>query len=114
MIELFRKKEQPQPSVVYDTYWKFASERQAIFFKRLRNEMPPWTNDTILKLFKFTNVYRATDRVSQYLIKEVIYKGDQKPVEVFFRILLFKLFNKIETWELITKNVGEIKYETYA
>lgn len=32
----------------------------------------------------------------------------------FFRILLFKLFNKIETWEAIEKHVGEITYETYS
>ena len=26
--------------------------------------------------------------------------------EVFFRTILFKLFNKIETWELLVKNFG--------
>ena len=104
---------QPQTSIVYNSYWKFAAERQSIFFKRLEETMPPWTNDNILRLFKFTNAYRAIDRVSQYLIKEVIYNGDQAPNEVLFRILLFKLFNKIDTWQSLKKVVGEIRYDTY-
>ena len=30
---------------------------------------------------------------------------------MLFRILLFKTFNKIETWNYLEKTVGEIKYE---
>jgi hypothetical protein len=56
---------------------------------------------------RFTNAYRAADRVSQYLIRDVIYEGDQDPAEVVFRILLFKLFNKIETWQLLVDEVGQ-------
>src|SRR5690606_31065663 len=56
---------------------------------------------------RFTNVYRAADRVSQYLIRDVIYTGPQDAEEMTFRILLFKLFNKIETWELLTNALGE-------
>ncbi len=59
------------------------------------------TADEILSTYKFTNAYRAADRVSQYLIREVIYHGDQSPENLFFRTLLFKIFNKIDTWELL-------------
>src|SRR5262245_15488685 len=88
---------------VYDTYWKFAFDRQEVFFKRIYGSTFPWTQDPIIAKYKFTNVYRATDRVSQHLIKEVIYKKElpAQSDEVLFRILLFKLFNKIETWELL-------------
>ncbi|NUM53519.1 MAG: hypothetical protein HUU46_07740 [Candidatus Hydrogenedentes bacterium] len=103
-----------KPTPVYDTYWKFACERQAIFFRRLRGASRPWTDDTILQQHKFTNAYRASDRVSQYLIRHVIYEGDPAPDDVVFRILLFKIFNKIETWELLTKNLGTVSLETYA
>ena len=30
---------------VYDTYWKFAVERQRVFMQRLAGEQPPWTTD---------------------------------------------------------------------
>ncbi len=59
-------------TVVYDTYWKFAVERQNIFFKRMLGNADNVTDDTILQEYKFTNAYRASDRVSQYLIKNVI------------------------------------------
>ena len=58
---------------VFDAYWYFATERQEIFFKKFHNQTPPWTSDEILSTYKFTNAYRATDRVSQYLIKNIIY-----------------------------------------
>lgn len=105
--------EPAKPSLVYDTYWRFAAERQAVFFNRWRDLPPPWTSDPILQEYKFTNAYRASDRVSQYLIREVIYGGDQSPEELFFRIILFKFFNKIETWELLKTALGSVSYRDY-
>ena len=66
--------------------------------------------------YKFTNAYRASDRVSQYLIHNVIYKEDlPKDVEnVFFMTLLFKLFNKIETWEAVESAFGKVTLEGYS
>lgn len=107
--ENFLKKLHPlKPSPVFATYWYFAAERQRILFKRLDNENAPYTSDPILQMHRFTNAYRASDRVSQYLIKEVAYKGSQSPEELFLRVLLFKIFNKIDTWEFITRTFGPI------
>lgn len=103
-----------KPTEVYDTYWKFAAERQAIFFKRFSRQPAPWTNDPILQRFKFTNAYRASDRVSQYLIQHVIYKGDQSNEEVFFRTLLFRIFNRIETWDLLTTEMDDVVCREYS
>jgi hypothetical protein len=71
------------------------------------------TADSILSSFKFTNAHRASDRVSQYLIREIAYSGEQTHDEIFFRILLFKIFNKIETWELLRATLGEICYRDF-
>lgn len=105
-----------KPSPVYDTYWRFAAERQQVFFRRLEGRPAPWTDDPILLEYKFTNAYRASDRVSQYLIRRVIYRGDLPgdPAEVVFRILLFKTFNRISTWELLEQTVGPISYADYS
>jgi hypothetical protein len=102
-----------RPSKVFDTYWRFAAERQEIFFRRIAGAPPPWTADPILGEFKFTNAYRASDRVSQYLIKRVIYAGDQNFDELVFRILVFKMFNRIETWELLEQSLGGISLAAY-
>ncbi len=100
---------------VFDSYWRFAAARQNVYFRRLNNTAPPWTTDAIISTHKFTNAYRASDRVSQYLIRQVIYRDDlpSSPREVLFRILLFKLFNKIETWELLEQEFGAITFKTY-
>ena len=102
-------------SEVYESYWRFAAERQDVFFRRARGEARPWTGNAVLTTYKFTNAYRASDRASQYLIRHVIYRADlpNSPREVFFRILLFKLFNKIETWELLERAFGSITFEDY-
>jgi thymidylate kinase len=102
-----------RPTAVYETYWRFAAERQAVFFRRLRGQRLPWTVDPILQEFKFTNAYRASDRVSQYLIRNVIYSGSQEADEVFFRTILFKVFNRIETWELLRRELDEIAHRSF-
>ncbi len=103
-----------RPTVVYDTLWRFAVKRQEVFFRKLAGCPPPWTHDPIITRYKFTNAYRASDRVSQYLIRHVIYDGDQSLEEIFFRTILFKLFNKIETWELLKQELGTLNYGDYS
>jgi hypothetical protein len=98
---------------VYETFWKFAAKRQDIYFKRLVGQDPPWTPDPILRTHRFTNAYRVLDRVTQYLISNVIYSGGHRPEDMIFRILLFKIFNKIETWELLESRLGEIAFSAY-
>lgn len=102
-----------QPTIVFDTYWRFATERQDIFFRRLNRLPPPWTADSLLQRFKFTNAYRASDRVSQFLIKRVLYEGSQEPRDVFLRTLLFKVFNRIETWKLLNDQLGQLSWRTF-
>lgn len=98
----------PRPTPVFDSYWRFASERQRIFRARLRGSRPPLTDDPVLARFKFTNAYRASDRTSQYLIRKVIYDRSRPFKDVFARVVLFKFFNRIETWELLCNAVGDI------
>ena len=61
----------------------------------------------------FCNSYRVLDKVSQYLISEVIEKGDQSAEETVFRVVLFNLFTKIETWELLQKELGPLTWKGY-
>ncbi len=102
-----------EPTSVFDTYWRFAAARQALYEARLSGEPWPWTTDPILRRHRFTNCYRAADRVSQFLIREVSYSGSQKPEEVVFRTLLFKLFNRISTWQLLRASLGELTWRNY-
>ncbi|WP_051134783.1 nucleotide kinase domain-containing protein [Ponticaulis koreensis] len=113
---VFARIEPAKASPAFDTYWRFATERQSIFFHRLSGHKQPWTSDPILLTYKFTNAYRASDRVSQFLIRDVIYRNDLPNTvdEIFFRIMLFKLFNKIETWQMLEREFGPITWEDYS
>ena len=98
---------------VFNTYWHFAAERQSVFFRRVCGANPPWTSDPILLRFRFTNPYRATDRVSQFLIRKVQAEGPQHDEALFFRTILFKIFNRIDTWQLLESVLGSITPERY-
>ncbi|WFU14400.1 nucleotide kinase domain-containing protein [Bradyrhizobium sp. CB3481] len=100
------------PTIVFDTYWRFAAERLAMYYRRLADPVGRCTDDPILSGFRFTNTYRAADRVSQYLISEVQAGADrsQDPREVFFRTILFKIFNRIETWEALEQRLGPLTW----
>ncbi len=91
---------------VFNTYWTFAARRQQVYEARLAGSPGPWTSDPVLRSHRFTNCFRAADRVSQFLIRDVAYTGSQRPDELVFRVLLFKLFNKIDTWQLLTQALG--------
>ena len=101
------------PTPVFDTYWRFAAARQAIYEARLEGRPGPWTADPILADHRFTNCFRAADRVSQYAIGQVVYRGDQDWTEVFFRTVLFKTFNRISTWELLRSRLGDVSWSQF-
>ena len=76
---------------------KLAAERQQIYHRRVAGQAAPWTTDPILGRFRFTNAYRAADRVSQDLIR-IMYEGSQLAEDVVLRTLLYRFFNKPSTW----------------
>lgn len=100
------KRSRPIPSEIYSVLWKFAFERHRIYLRRLAGKDYPWTNDPVLTEYKFTNAFRAADRVSQYLIELIYSDPDASEDTLFLRTLLFKIFNKIDTWKRIVGNLG--------
>lgn len=101
-------KQPPRPRQgIYELYWHFASERQLAFMRRVAGESQPWTVDPILQAYKFCNVYRAADRVSQYMIRGVCYHDEScNPEDRLFQITAFRTFSKIETWRSVRAFLG--------
>ena len=99
-------------SEVLPSYWHFAAERQHVYHARLRGESAPWTDDPVISRFRFTNAYRAADRVSQDLIR-IAYAGSQEPEDLVLRVLLFRFFNKPSTWRVLEDRFGEITTGTF-
>ncbi len=100
------RRSQPRPSKLYPVLWRFAVERQRIYLRRLAGESAPWTDDPVLSAYRFTNAFRAADRVSQYLIRLVYADPLASDQTLLLRTLLFKIFNRIDTWEHIVRNLG--------
>ena len=102
-------KRPPRPrQKIYDLYWYFASERQGIFQRRMVDSRGPWTADHILRTFKFCNVFRAADRVSQYMIRNVVYHEEACSTEDrLFQIVAFRTFSRIETWQRVRQFLGQ-------
>lgn len=89
---------------LFEAYWRFAAARQQIFDARWSGQPAPWTSDPILQTYKFCNTYRAVDRVTQYLLSDVIYHHDAAELsadDTFCRIVLFRLFSKPTTWRAL-------------
>jgi len=110
-ITHYTKPTKPQKSILYDSYWTFAAKRQDVFIKRLSNPLGPWTNDRVIQNNRFTNVFRASDRVSQFLI-DLQYQ-EEDPKDIFFKTMLFKIFNKIETYNYLLRELDIISYESF-
>jgi alpha-glutamyl/putrescinyl thymine pyrophosphorylase clade 1 len=104
-----------RPTPVFDTYWRFAARRQKLYYSRINGEAPPWTDDAVLREYRFTNAFRASDRVSQFLIRHVMYADNApcEPDEIVFRTLLFKMFNKVSTWNHLEKQLGQVRWADY-
>ncbi|CAE6443536.1 unnamed protein product [Rhizoctonia solani] len=95
-------------SLMLDTMFYWIHERHELFLRRFEGHPPPWTEDDILRNHRFTNVSRTYDRATQFLINRVINVGDQAHEELFFRTVLFRLFNRISTYEYLERRCGPL------
>ena len=77
----------------------FTWEREAIRLAR-EAEMPreQWTADPVLRKYKFTNIHRRHDRVTKWVIKEII-NLHLKHRDLWFALLVARLINWPPTLE---------------
>ena len=89
-------------------YFFFMQERMKLFWNKYSGESIYPVTDDVITQHRFTNVYRATDRVSQYLIKDLIYSSehDLDAESLLLNVLIFKVFNRVDTWNKIISKCG--------
>lgn len=124
-----------QPTQAFDKLIEWINERQRMCDKRSQgldysyvyhypcsldsflNYPSKWTDNPILRNNKFCNVYRFLDRSSQFFVRNVIDNPQlsKEPTEVIFRILVYTLFNKPETWTGLLDGLpdGDISWEAF-
>lgn len=86
------------------TYLDFVVERHRVWERR-RVAPGPWTDDPVLRSRKFTNVYRAIDHGSQFLIRELL-TPDLDPRDAMARCFLYRYTNLPETWQVMREGLG--------
>lgn len=93
------------PKINIDSLKRYAyyqKERTLIYFKKEIQKMDnPWTDDTILMNYKFTNTRRELDRESKYLIDVIINNADVSYDDKLLNCILFRIINKAQTMTLI-------------
>ena len=79
-------------------YW--IKERSQIRMKRKAGKNKPWTNDVILQSYRFCNVRRMDDKVSQWLLKNW-YEPNYNHKNALIACCLARHFNNTDALELI-------------
>ena len=83
----------------------FIWEREAIRLARENGHSAPWTKDRVLDKYKFTNIRRSDDRVSQWVIDKLITPNSER-ADLWFTLLIARLINWPPTLQaLIDKRV---------
>lgn len=77
-------------------------ERTSIYHKKEILNLPPfWTNDEILKKYKFVNTKRTWDRETKWLLNNVIKNNHLTYENKLLNSFLFRVINKSSTLEKI-------------
>lgn len=82
--------------------WDYINERHRIYLRRATGELKPWTNDPILRQFKFTNVFRELDRGTTWLRENFILPHwDDDPADIIFNCCWYRMFNWWKTGQIL-------------
>ena len=91
-------------------FFDFINEREEVRQRRLAGFSFPWTDDPILRAYKFTNVHRHYDRTSRELRErfyERYYNDDRR--SILMNCALYRYFG---TWEF-AEAVGWQDYDSF-
>lgn len=70
----------------------FTWEREVVRIAKENGHAFPWTADPVISKYKFTNIHRRHDRVSQWIIKEII-EPNVRDHYLWFVLLVARLIN---------------------
>jgi alpha-glutamyl/putrescinyl thymine pyrophosphorylase clade 1 len=74
----------------------FVTERWNVHVKRSKGLQPPWTDDPILRTYRFCNIRREDDRVTKWIHSNWLKPNDGDP-NVWFAMVIARLINKPES-----------------
>lgn len=93
--------------------YQFIVKRYKIHLRKDIQGLPsPWTKDSVLQEYRFTNVRREHDRETKWLIKNITSNLDLSYPDKLLNCILFRLYNKHETSELISQPIPFDEYKS--
>lgn len=82
-----------------DAYFQTARERYKIRLRRANQGPPPWTEDPVFQKYRFCNVHREHDRVTEWFRSNI--RSKLTGLKLVESTMIFRWFNRIETVEHI-------------
>ena len=81
----------------YHEFFRTMFERQMIWKRRFLDQKPrPWTDDPILRDYKFTNVYRELDRNSQWQIRNILLDDELTLTNLVWKMMVWIVWQFID------------------
>jgi 5-hmdU DNA kinase, helical domain len=83
-------------------FFEYARERYRILQRKRKGLPKPWTNDPILQRYRFCNVFREDDKVTEWYRKHIREPYQSDPAIVLATII-FRFINRISTAEIMNE-----------
>lgn len=83
----------------------FIAERHNIYIRRNSGQKKPWTNDPIMRAYRFCNIYRELDKVTVWIMENWI-KPYVDTDTLAMRALVGRLINHPDTLQLMLNTKG--------
>ena len=84
-----------------ENFYEWINERHSIYQKRIRGDSPPWTEDPILREYKFTNPFRENDRTTVYMRRAWTDPHHNRSFgEIIFNCCLFRMVGTMDFAEV--------------
>lgn len=84
---------------IYRMLVYYIKERYAIRLRKESGEPRPWTDDPILRDWRFTNIRREHDRESLWLLNNISTNPDLSLQDKILNTIVFRLYNRHQTAE---------------
>jgi len=92
-------------------FFAYARERYNIMVKRRAGQPKPWTDDPILQSYRFCNIFREDDKVTEWFKLNVRGPFRDHP-HVVFATMAFRYFNLISTCEMLQRHDLFIRWDS--
>lgn len=80
-------------------FWDYVCARQNAWLTRHVDRLRPYSSDPIIRGYHFTNVYRETDRHTQFAVWEILDNAERAGMwHAALHCLCYRLFGSIETY----------------